>query len=141
MPTEPARCLPMTEGNRCATASRQTALPSSDRTMEALFVSMQLHIGYLRSLEDSERVRSACVKYLQTCLPSFYPERLDIVKQAEQIAATLGGRLNVPPPLSWKYAWIQKGFGWPLTKRAQMFLPLCKQSMIRSWDKVLSSFS
>ncbi len=113
----------------------------SDRKMEALFVSMQLHIGYLRSLEDSERVRSACVKYLQTCLPSFYPERLDIVKQAEQIAATLGGRLNVPPPLSWKYAWIQKGFGWPLTKRAQMFLPLCKQSMIRSWDKVLSSFS
>jgi hypothetical protein len=108
--------------------------------MEAQFISMQLHIGYLRSLEDSERVRAACVKYLQTCLPSFYPERLDIVKQAEQIAATLGGRLKVPPPLSWKYAWIQKGFGWPLAKRAQIFLPRCKQSMIRSWDKALSRF-
>src|SRR5262249_32240842 len=31
-----------------------------DRKMEALFLSMQLHIGYLRSLEDSPRVRAAC---------------------------------------------------------------------------------
>src|SRR5207244_8976209 len=63
----------------------------SERKMEAQFVSMQLHIGYIRSLEDTERVRTACVKYLQHCLPSFYPERLDIVKQLEQLAATLGG--------------------------------------------------
>src|SRR5437016_1474407 len=50
----------------------------SERKMEAQFVSMQLHIGYLRSLEDSERVRAACVTYLQNWLPNFYPERLDI---------------------------------------------------------------
>jgi len=60
--------------------------------VEALFFSMQLHIGYLRSLEDSERVRAVCVKFLQDSLPWFYPDRLDIVKQAEQLAATLGGR-------------------------------------------------
>jgi len=113
----------------------------SDRKMEAQFVSMQLHIGYLRSLEDSERVRTACVKYLQSWLPSFFPERLDIVKQAEQLAGTLGGRLEVPPPLSWKYAWIQKGFGWPLAKHAQILMPRCRWSLIRSWDKALSRFA
>jgi len=112
----------------------------SDRKMEALFHSMQLHIGYLQSLEDSERVREAGVKFLQAALPYFYPERLDIVKQAEQLAAALGGRLEVPPPLSWKYVYIQKGFGWPLAKRAQIFLPGCKRSMIRFLDQSLSRF-
>lgn len=110
----------------------------SERKMAAQFVSMKLHIRYLRSLEDSARVRAACVKYLQTWLPDFYPERLDIVKQAEQLAATLGGRLEVPPRLSWKYVWIQKSFGWPLAKRAQLLLRRGKSSMIRSWDKALS---
>ena len=112
----------------------------SERKMEALFASMQLHIGYLRSLENSQRVRGACVKYLQTWLPTFYPDRLDLVKQTEELAASLGGRLEVPPRLPWKYALIQKGFGRPLTKRAQIFLPRCRLSMIRSWDKALSRF-
>ena len=123
---------------RMTGVNRLSYIGRSERKMEAQFVSMQLHIGYIRSLEDTERVRTACVKYLQHCLPSFYPERLDIVKQLEQLAATLGGRLEVPPPLSWKYAWIEKGFGWPLAKRAKIFLPQCRWSMIRSWDKTLS---
>src|SRR5439155_1885423 len=88
----------------------------SDRKKEAQFVSMELHIRYLRSLEDSERVRTACVKYLQNWLPNFYPERPDIVKKAHQLAATLGGQLEVPR-LSWKYVWIQKLFGWGLAKQ------------------------
>ena len=109
----------------------------SERKMEALFLSMQLHIGYLRSLEDSERVRAVCVRFLQDSLPWFYPDRLDIVKQAEQLAATLGGRLEVPR-LSWKYDWIQKCFGWPLANHAQILMSRCRCSMIQSWDKALS---
>jgi glycosyltransferase involved in cell wall biosynthesis len=111
----------------------------SDRKMEAQFLSMQLHIGYLRSLEDSARVRAACVRYLQDWLPNFYPDRLDIVNQAEQLAEALGARLELPR-LSWKYAWIQKAFGWSLAKRAQVFMPRCRWSVIRSWDRALSGF-
>jgi hypothetical protein len=111
----------------------------SDRRMEAHFISMQLHIHYLRSLEDGGRVRAACVQYLQNWLPGFHPERLDIVKKAEQLATTLGGRLEVPR-LSWKYAWIQKAFGWLLAKRAQILLRRCRWSVIRSCDKALSRF-
>jgi len=108
----------------------------SDRKMEAQFVSMQLHIQYIRSLEDSERVRAACVKYLQTWLPNFYPERPDIVKQMEQLASTLGGEL-APPRLSWKYAWIQKTLGWTAAKRTQLYYNKLKVSLTRSWDKAL----
>jgi hypothetical protein len=112
----------------------------SGRKMEAQFLSMELHIGYLRSLEDSERVRAACVQYLQNWLPSFYPERLDLVGRAQGLAESLGGRLEVPPRLAGKYAWIQKGFGWSLAKRVQVFVPWCRWSLIRSWDRALSRF-
>ena len=107
--------------------------------MDSMFLAMQLHIAYIRSLEESERVRAACVKYLQDWLITFYPERPDLVKEAQQLAATLGGRLEAPR-LSWKYAWIQKSGGWPLAKRALMLMPRCKWSVIRSWDRALSRF-
>jgi glycosyltransferase involved in cell wall biosynthesis len=109
----------------------------SDRKMEALFLSLQLHIGYLRSLEDNARVRAACAKLLQYSLVFFYPERPDIVDRAKQLAVELGGRLTVPA-LSWKYAWIQKAFGWPLARRAQILMPRYKWSFIRSVDRALS---
>jgi Glycosyl transferase family 2. len=109
----------------------------SHRKMEALFLSMQLHIGYLRSLEDSARVRVACVKYLQNQLLAFHPERPDIVRLAHELAATLGGRLELPR-LSWKYAWIQEAFGWPLVKQILLLVPRSKWCLVRSWDKGLS---
>lgn len=108
----------------------------SDRKVEALWRSMRLHISYLRSLEDSARVRAACLKYLQRLLIYFYPERLDIVKQAEQLARDLEGQLEAPG-LSWKYSWIKATFGWRLAKHARMFLPSVRSSLRRSWDKTL----
>lgn len=125
---------------RMSGSSSLSYIGRSGRKMEAQFRSMQLHIGYIRSLEDSERARAACVTYLQNWLPDFYPERLDIVERAQRLAATLGGRLEIPPPLSWKYAWIEKGFGWPMAKRAQISLRGYKWSAIRQWDKALSRF-
>lgn len=109
----------------------------NDRKMVALFLSLKLHIGYLRSLQDNARVRAACVKFLQDSLFFFYPERPDIVEEAKLLAAELGGRLTVPV-LSWKYAWLQKAFGWHLAKRAQILLPRYKWSLIRSVDRALS---
>lgn len=108
----------------------------SNRKVEAHWRSMELHINYLRSLEDSPRVRAACVKYLQVWLPHFYPERLDIFDQARQVARELGGELEVPR-LSWKYSWIDGLFGRVLAKRAQVFFPRIRWSVARSWDKAL----
>jgi glycosyltransferase involved in cell wall biosynthesis len=108
----------------------------SNRKLEALWRSMRLHVSYLRSLEDSEKVRAACIKYLQNYLIDFYPQRLDIVEQMHEVAKDLGGQLDVPR-LPWKYSWIKSIFGWSWAKRAQLFFPSVKWSIIRSWDKAL----
>ena len=82
----------------------------SDRKRDAQWYSMQMHMNYLRSLEDSERTRAACVTYMQNWIANFYPERRDIIEQAEQMAMNLGGQLR-PPHVAWKYVWIRTMFG------------------------------
>ena len=93
----------------------------SARKLEAHWLSMRLHIGYLRSLEDSERVREACLNYLRASQIHFYSERLGIVEQAQDLARDLGGEL-APPRLSWKYSWVKAAFGWHLAKSARQNL-------------------
>ncbi len=122
---------------RMSGSGRLSYIGRSSRKMEAQFVSMRLHIAYLRSLEDSERVRAACVTYLQNWLLHFYPDRLDIVKEVEQLATELGGRLETPR-LSWKYDWIRRLFGWSLAKRAQIYVPRARWTLARFWDRLLS---
>jgi glycosyltransferase involved in cell wall biosynthesis len=110
----------------------------SKKKMEAQLVSMELHIQYLRSLEESDRVRAACVRYLQNWLPNFYPEAPELVEKALQLARSLGGELELPQ-LSWKYNWIRQLFGWPAARKAQLLLPQAKWSCVRKLDKLLSS--
>jgi hypothetical protein len=100
---------------------------------------MQLHIGYLRSLEDSERTRAACLNYLRTWLICFYPRRMDLVRRLEQLAVDCGGHLE-PPKLPWKYAWIQKAFGWNAAKRVQTAYNRRKSAVLRSFDRAMSRF-
>jgi glycosyltransferase involved in cell wall biosynthesis len=121
---------------RVSGPGRLSYIGRSSQKMEAQFRSMRLHIGYLRSLDDSEVSRAASIKYLQTWLLNFYPERPDIVREAETLAAELGGRLELPR-LSWKYDWIRRLFGWTLAKRTATLLPEVKWSVLRGWDKFL----
>jgi glycosyltransferase involved in cell wall biosynthesis len=121
---------------RDAGASSLSYIGASDKKRDAQWLSMKLHIGYLRSLEDSERTRGACVTFLQNWMGSFYPERLDLFGQAEEMARSMGGRLE-RPRFSWKYSWIEALFGWRLARRAQVSLPNLKWSLVRHWDKAL----
>lgn len=111
---------------------------ASSAKLEAQWQSMQMHIGYLLSLEDSARVRAASVQYLQNWLLNFYPERLDLVQQMRQAASELGGNLEVPQ-LPWKYSWIAAFFGWPLAKRFQRMMPAARWSAMRFLDKTLAT--
>ena len=108
----------------------------SDRKRIALLCSMELHIKYIRSLEDSQRVREACVTYLQNWVSFFYPDRADLVKQIEEIASSLGGKLQLPV-ISWKAVWVSALVGRELAKRAQVLLVRFKWSLGRLWDKIL----
>ncbi len=109
---------------------------ASNQKREALWLSMQLHIGYLRSLEDSPGSRAACVDYLQRNLFYFYPNRPDITKQAQQMARDLGGELGFPH-LSWGYAQIRNVIGWTLTKRLAMEVRTLRKSVRKASDKTL----
>ena len=118
---------------------RLSSIDRSDKKLESQFLSMQLHVDYLRSLEESERARAAAVNYLQTWFLWFFEERPDLALELERLAATLGGRLE-PPRLSWKYAWIEKLFGFAAAKRTRLYYNQSKSSALRAWDKMLFFF-
>jgi hypothetical protein len=111
----------------------------SDKKLESLWLSMQLHIRYLLSLEESERTRAASLFYLGTWLNYFYPTRPDLIAAAKQLAVTLGGKLELPP-IRWKYAWLEKISGRATANRAQTALPNLKASLLRSWDRAMFRF-
>jgi len=120
---------------RMSPSSRVSYIGGSDKKRDAMLLSMKHHVKYIRSLEESDRVRAACMTYLQTWLVIFYPERSDIVEELEKLARELGGRLEVPR-LRWKYAWLKPIFGYRFARHAQMVLPELKQSFVTTCDKV-----
>ena len=124
---------------RITPTSRLSYIGRSDKKMEAQFLGMKLQIGFLRAREDSDRARAACVTYLQTWLPVFYPNRPDLVQEAQHLAASLGGRLSLPK-VSWKYAWIEKLFGFAAAKHTQLSYNRGKSFALRAWDKMMYSF-
>src|SRR5262245_51433327 len=121
---------------RASGPNQVSFIGNSDKKKDSLLLTIKLHIQYLRSLEDSERVRKACLAYLQIWYRNFYPERPDLMREAQQLAAMLGGRLEIPE-LSWKYLWIQRLFGFAVAKRTSQRWNHYKLSVMRFWDKAL----
>jgi glycosyltransferase involved in cell wall biosynthesis len=116
--------------------NRLSYVGQSDKKKDGLFLSIELHLKYIQSLENSDRVRTACLTFLQDSLINFYPERLDIVGDMKKLAAELGGSLETPK-LRWKYAWIEPLFGWQTAKRSQDVLPKLKATLLSRWDKAM----
>lgn len=119
---------------RVVASASLSHIGQSDRKLEAQWRTMQLHIRYLQSFEDDQRTRSACLRFLQVNLHYFYPERLDIAAEAEEMARELGGQLQIPR-LSWKYSWIKAVLGWQRAKRLQSLLRRIRSSVEGFWDK------
>jgi glycosyltransferase involved in cell wall biosynthesis len=121
---------------RASDSSRTSYIGKSDKKKNSLLLSMMLHIQYIRSLEDSERVRKACLAYLQMWFHNFYPDRPDMVAQVQAMAAELQGHLEVPR-LRRKFMWMVPVFGWGPANWAQRVLPEKKGSLLRGWDQVM----
>jgi len=121
---------------RVTPSGRLSHIGVSDRKKDAMVIGMKLHIQYLRSHEDSDRVRKACLNYLKTWYDNFYPERPDIVTELQSLATQLQGSLD-EPRLRWKYAWMTPLFGWKAAKWAQRVLPQLKARGIRHYDKIV----
>jgi glycosyltransferase involved in cell wall biosynthesis len=121
---------------RVVPSGRLSQIGVSDKKKNAMLIGMKLHLEYVRSLEESERVRKACLAYLQTWYGDFYPERPDIIADLQSVAAELGGHLE-EPCLRWKYAWMRPLFGWTAAKWAQRSLPQFKAACVRHFDKAM----
>jgi glycosyltransferase involved in cell wall biosynthesis len=121
---------------RASPSNRISYIGNSDKKKDSMLLSMKLHIQYIRSLEDSERVRRACLTYMQNWYETFYPERKDSIAELQALAAELHGRLE-EPRLRWKYAWIRPLFGWGTAKSVQNALQTFKAGCLRHCDKAI----
>ena len=121
---------------RLSGLNRISYIGNSRKKQDSLLVSIKLHIQSLRALEESERVRKACVTFLQNWYESFYPGRPEIMAELQDIATELHGHLEVPT-LRPKYAWMEPIFGYRAASRSQMILPNLKASLISRWDKAM----
>lgn len=106
------------------------------KKIEAHWISMQLHVQYLRSLRDNSTTRAACLQYLRDALIYFYPERTHILREASELAAELGGELG-KPKLSWKYAWLELTLGWGAVKPFQNAARMVRSKLASGLDYVL----
>ena len=123
---------------RVTPSSRLSYIGTSDKKQDAMVVSMKLHIQYVRSLEESERVRKACLTYMQNWLRAFYPERPDIFAELQKLAAELGGHLEEPPDYELEvHAWMRPIFGYKTAKSSQMLLSQLKSGLAGRWDKAM----
>lgn len=119
--------------------SSLSTIGRSNRKLESLFFSMELHIGHALALDQSKEMKDACVQFLQGTLIFLYPERPDLVEKAKKLAQELGGHLELPR-LPWKYQWIQRLFGWGLAKRTETNYNKFKSFLYRTWDRAMLSW-
>lgn len=121
---------------RVSGSNRISYIGNSNKKKDSLIVSMKWHIRYLRSLEESDRVRKACLTYMQTWYEHFYPDRPDLMAELQNLANELHGQLEIPR-LRRKYAWMRPVIGLKAAKSAQVAFPELKVYFVRRWDKAM----
>lgn len=104
--------------------------------LEAFLESSIRCIQHFRSLEDSERSRSACVTFLRDRLFYFYPEHKEMVQRMCAMAEELGGSLS-EVPLGGKYDAIRSCLGWRFARMSQIMIGSSKVWASRSWDRLM----
>jgi glycosyltransferase involved in cell wall biosynthesis len=108
---------------------------TSSRKLETNLFSVESQIGYVRAVADDERVRAACLTFLERDLRWYYPHRLDLAERCDALATSLGRRLR-PPSVPKKYAWIEHAFGLGPANRAQLAYNLWKLTLLGAVDRL-----
>lgn len=121
---------------RRGNSSLSSAHILTDKKLDSQSASIHFQVRSLRAMEDSQRVRDACLTLLQRWYFYFYPERPDIMHEMKLLAANLGGQLN-PPELRPKYRLLQYVFGWNIAKKAMFLLPKFRSLPQREWERLL----
>lgn len=108
----------------------------SEKSLNALVLSLTLAVRHLRSLEDSERTRKAALRHLQTFLPYFYAADRHYFDDLNAVAKEFGGELH-PPRASWKYTPIETVFGARSARNIMGNWRAAKLLMQRDMDRLL----
>ena len=111
-------------------------LALTDHKLNSVAFCILSYVQRLRATEDSPRTHTACLKLLQREAIYFYPERPDLLRQLQDMATNLGGRLE-PPALRAKYRWLQKALGWRIAKKSQQLLPAFRSLLEKHWERLL----
>jgi PST family polysaccharide transporter len=121
---------------RMQAASTLSYIGLSNSRLESQYLSMRLQIAHLRTVEDTPRVRAACLEFLQRELVHFHPVRPDLVEGLQVLAAQLGGHLELPR-FHGHYAAIEAVAGPLVAKRAELGARRVKWSVLRWYDKAM----
>jgi glycosyltransferase involved in cell wall biosynthesis len=108
----------------------------SREKLKSLFLSLNLSVDHLLSLENSEKTRRAGVRILQTWLPLFYPEHSELLDEMDKRARALGGSLSTPK-ISWKYYPVEVIFGLKTARNVMCSWNAFKLSALKNWDGLL----
>lgn len=112
------------------------SMATSQTKLDALFLSLRLSIQHLMELEDSERTKSATVKYITVFLYYFYGCDEKYIEQICQFSASLGGHVDMPK-ISWKYAPLEMLLGRRATFKIQQNWRGAKMMASGKIDKLL----
>ena len=109
----------------------------SNKKMESLMLSMQLHLRHLMALggQRSHSGRSRCSIFSIGRLLIMPQARPDLLRETEKLAEAVGGRLQTPRLWTARYAFVQKMFGWNAAKRVHTLIPRMRAAGNRFWDK------
>jgi glycosyltransferase involved in cell wall biosynthesis len=91
---------------------------SNTEALRSLVKSLELSVGHLLRLENSERTREAARSYLRVWRDELYPNDRELPDELQTLAHDLGGQLD-PPALGAKYRLIERLFGWNAAKKAK----------------------
>lgn len=108
----------------------------STKRLEPLWLAINLSIKHLRSIEDSERTRSACIRLLESAMWRFCQEEEGALERFYSLARELGGTLP-PPKISWKYYPVKKVFGWSAANKAMRNWRRAKAITHKELDRLL----
>jgi glycosyltransferase involved in cell wall biosynthesis len=119
------RYIPVAQCFKRSTFGLSHGINLTNKKLNSQVCSIFSYIRIVRSIDDSERIRKACLTFLNRWAIYFYPQRHDIMEQMQKLALELGGMIE-KPTLSKKYRCIQKIFGWNIAKKAQFALPTAR---------------
>lgn len=119
------------------TGYSQLSKTNSEKAYESKLLSITLSMDHLRSLEDSERTRRACLILLQDVYSLYYyADSSGLLEKANIIASELSGELK-PLKLRWKWDVMCRLIGWRATKKIMNSARKYKFMTKIYWDRLL----